>query len=595
MCGFIGSISLEKINNEKLQECNNKIICRGPDSTKQHHSKVENFEVDLIFNRLSIIDLSKNANQPMEKSDSNFILLFNGEIYNSNELRNNLKHKGYDFETSHSDTESLFNTILEYKIKAPNYLRGQFAFVFVDKINRKIYLCRDRIGQKPLYYYFDEKKLNFSSNLISLSKFNNFKNVNFDSIESYLSYGRATESSTIYQNILELEPGTILEIDVSQNKLSKRLIKYWELESFYDNKKFDEEEFYSIFQDSVSIRTNSDVPYATFLSGGLDSSSIVKSQNEDGNIVNTFSVYMDNKQFDESYYCKMVAEKYNTNHSSVLIKDFISIENYENIIKTLDEPFADPSYLPTYIISEAISSKYKVAISGDGGDELLGGYLRVKNSLFVNSTNNIADKVFKIYPPFLGTGNMIISKSNDLSTRYNSYLSDLKLLQLLDLRPQKNIFNKPSSNTFEDYKQLMMNEYSFYLPKLMMYKVDRSSMANSLEVRSPYVDNKLIEYIFSHSFEYFDNVIQKKLLNQYLRSDFPDKFFKRNKQGFVFDNFKFVYGNQDYFKDKLKILNKKLNIDTSKLDLLFTFRTRINADRIFKLSNLSNYLEINNL
>ena len=147
----------------------------------------------------------------------------------------------------------------------------------------------------------------------------------------------------------------------------------------------------------------------------------------------------------------------------------------------------------------------------------------------------------------------------------------------------------------DDYKQLMVNEYSFYLPKLMMYKVDRSSMSNSLEVRSPFVDNKLIEYIFSHSYEYFDNEIQKKLLNQYLKSDFSEDFFNRKKQGFVFDNFKFIYNNNDYFKEKLKVLNEKLNIDTSKLDLLFIFKSRINADRIFKLSNLSNYLEANNL
>lgn len=595
MCGFIGSISLDKINREKLLECNKKIICRGPDSTKQHHSKIENFEINLLFNRLSIIDLSKNADQPMEREDSNLILLFNGEIYNSNELRSNLNNKGYSFQTSHSDTESLFNTILEYKTNAPNYLRGQFAFVFINKFNKKIYLCRDRIGQKPLYYHFNEQKLNFSSNLISLSNFNNFRNINFESIESYLSYGRTAGNLTIYKNIYELEPGTILEIDVSQNKLSKRIIKYWELKNYYDNKKFNENEFYSIFEEAVSIRTNSDVPYATFLSGGLDSSSIVKSQNQNGYNVNTFSVYMDSKRFDESHYSKMVSSEYNTNHSSVSIKDFITVENYENIIATLDEPFADPSYIPSYIISEAISSKYKVAISGDGGDELLGGYLRVKNSIFINSTYNVVDKLFKIYPPFLGTGNNIVSKSKNLSTRYNSYLSDLKLLQLLDLKPNINIFDEITIDILDDYKQLMLNEYSFYLPKLMMYKVDRSSMSNSLEVRSPFVDNKLIEYIFSHSYEYFDNEIQKKLLNQYLKSDFSDEFFNRKKQGFVFDNFKFIYENNDYFKEKLKVLNKKLNIDTSKLDLLFIFKSRINADRILKLSNLSNYLEANNL
>ena len=223
--------------------------------------------------------------------------------------------------------------------------------------------------------------------------------------------------------------------------------------------------------------------------------------------INSFSVYMNESKFDERKYCEEVSKVFNTNHDYVQFDEQITLEMVDSVLETLDEPFADPSYIPTFLLSNMISNKYKVALSGDGGDELLGGYLRVqkamKNTNFISSSFN--HLIYNLYPAQLGTGSTFLSKNIDLNTRYNSFLSDSKLFNMLGINNENITLNQFSENKFKNnYKQLMENEYKFFLSQMMMFKVDRASMANSLEIRSPFVDNKLIEYVFSHSNEYFN-------------------------------------------------------------------------------------------
>lgn len=596
MCGFIGIVSSQSVDIESLEEANKKIICRGPDNKKIYYSQENNFNIGGIFNRLSIIDLSDAANQPMVSKDNRYVLLFNGEIFNFQELRKNLINKGYKFYTSHSDTESLFNTLINYKIDAPKYLRGQFAFVFIDKIKNEIYLCRDRVGQKPLYYFTENESISFSSNLISLAQLKKSTEINQVSIIQYLTYGKIISKETIYKNIFEVHPGEIIKISLSNSKFYKNSTDYWKLEEYYDNKKFNEEEFYEIFDEAVKLRTKSDVPFATFLSGGLDSTSIIKSQKESNLDVNTFSVYMDNSKYDEKKYCEQVARTFNTNHTSLNISNNLTTKNITEILNTLDEPFADPSYIPTYLISKKISEYFKMALSGDGGDELLGGYKRTQDAIKIqkNIFNNLYSKLYKIYPPYLGTGNHFLSKDMDLKIRYSSYLSDIKLLKLLHFnKPDTELFSHYQNLEKSEYKTLMMYEYDFYLSKLMMYKVDRASMANSVEVRSPFVDNKLIEYVFSHTNEYFDFKNPKKLLKNYLSDEFNEDFTNRPKQGFMFDVKRFVYENSDYFYDNINSFEKYLSLDLKSVKKLFQIKTRINSNRIWKIFVLLNYLDNN--
>tara|TARA_B100000902_G_scaffold44957_1_gene52570 strand:- start:1225 stop:3018 length:1794 start_codon:yes stop_codon:yes gene_type:complete len=596
MCGFIGSVSKNEILYENLEKCNEQLICRGPDKKKSLEASEDNFNFKGVFNRLSIIDLSSNADQPMMSYDKNYILMFNGEIYNHTELRSQLIKKGYKFESSHSDTESLLYSFVEYGEETPEMLRGQFSFIFLDKRKNTIYLCRDRLGQKPLYYFLDKETLNFSSNLISLANYCGFNQVNESSIFNYLNYGISTGKDTIFKKVMRVMPGELIKIDLSKNIFESNSNIYWDLENYYDIKKFKEEEFINLLEESVLLRTNSDVPYATFLSGGLDSTSIIKSQKNMNLDINSFSVYMNESKFDERKYSEEVSKVYNTNHDYIQFNDQITLEMVDGVLETLDEPFADPSYIPTFLLSNMISKKYKVALSGDGGDELLGGYLRVQKAM--KNTNNINsifnNLIFKLYPARFGTGNTFLSKNIDLNTRYNSFLSDSKLLNLLDVKNTNIPLNQFSENKYENYyKQLMENEYRFFLSQMMMFKVDRASMANSLEIRSPFVDNKLIEYVFSHSNEYFDINNPKLPLKNYLKSDFGSEFLNRKKQGFIFDVESFVYKYEEEFYESTIYLSKVIDVDIESIKKLFKFKTRMNANRIWKLKVLSHYFNKN--
>ena len=250
--------------------------------------------------------------------------------------------------------------------------------------------------------------------------------------------------------------------------------------------------------------------------------------------------------------------------------------------------------MPSYILSKEISKHYKVAISGDGGDELLGGYKRTLDSL-KNSSNflsNLFSYIYYAYPPYLGSGNKFLSMSSNLETRYRSYLEDEKLLDLLGLKSQKHHFaNDLNNNPKYSYKELIKAEYKLYLPEMMMFKVDRTSMANSLEVRSPFVDHRLVEYILSTSNNQLEKLSGKKLLKSYLSNDFNNEFINRKKQGFVFDVESWVFNNIGFINEYLDRGSLVKDMKPNILNLLTRNKTRINGIRIFKLFILENYLQ----
>ena len=241
-----------------------------------------------------------------------------------------------------------------------------------------------------------------------------------------------------------------------------------------------------IFSQSVEKRLVSDVPIANFLSGGIDSTSIVKKISELGHKINTFSVVVDKSELNEELYINEVVSKYSTNHNQIRVESSISSENIFEALNCLDEPYGDPSIVPSYLLSKLISKDYKVAISGDGGDELLGGYSRMKNHLIKrNKLTNLYSQLYKVYHPLFGSGTRLKSFSSDFLTAQKSYLEDEKLVNLLydtNINPESeiNFINHKSS-----YKSVLINEYKYYLSEQMMLKVDRASMVNSLEKRSP--------------------------------------------------------------------------------------------------------------
>ena len=367
--------------------------------------------------------------------------------------------------------------------------------------------------------------------------------------------------NTILEGIFKLEPSTILEIDLSNKSIINKR-KYWELENFVDNKKFSNDEFFSNFDEAVAIRSVADVPVANFLSGGIDSTSIIKNMIQQEINVNSFSVHLDNEKYDESTWSNQVSSLYNTNHSSITISTDLNIDEVNSALECLDEPYADPSVVPSFFLSKEISKKYKVAISGDGGDELLGGYERIQNSISKNSIyDNFLSKFYFIYPNILGTGNYFLSKSNNINQAYSSYFEDDKFLNLLGINKNKINKNINLISGLENYKALLVQDYKYYLPEMMMFKVDRTSMQNSLEVRSPFVDHKLVEYVLSTSSVESLNM-NKNVLKKYLLNDFTEEFVYRKKAGFIFDLEGWVSKNSDFVYETLHYgkINDYLNL-----------------------------------
>lgn len=596
MCGYIGTFSFNTIDNKKLSDCNKSIICRGPDSLKSVEGVDYNLNYSFIFNRLSILDLSENANQPMVSESGNEVLMFNGEIYNNNELRDALVSKGAKFKTSHSDTEVILNGLMLEGIEYLQKLRGQFAITYLDKVNKSIYLAKDRLGQKPLYYRKTKSSLEFSSNLTSLIKLNTSYEVDNKQLINYLNFGVVRSPNTLFMGYKKLLPGSYIKINYSRDKFEESTNIYWKTEDHINNKKFQSDEFFSILYDSINLRMIADVKVANFLSGGIDSSTIVKILHDKGEEINTFSVDIENKKYDESKWSKQVSDKYLTNHNSIKISSSIEFTDIEEALDALDEPYSDPSLIPSFILSKYISRNFKVAISGDGGDELLGGYRRTAHALeSKNKIKNSISKLYPMYPSFLGTGSYFLSKSNNYAESYRSFIEDQKLLQLLgtDSTAEQLLINE--SRKSDEYKSLIEADYKFYLPEMMMFKIDRTSMANSLEIRSPFVDHKLVEYVLSHDTAYYNQSKPKKILKDFLIEDFGEGFVNREKKGFVFDLENWIFRNYELIKENLDSGILSNHIDLNKLKYLKVYKSRINAHRIWKLFVLERFLQKLNL
>jgi len=593
VCGFIGKISSFSHDIENLDKANEIILCRGPDSTKNISTNVDGFDVSLIFNRLSIIDLNEKADQPMTSADQNYILMFNGEIYNHQELRKSLE-KQVEFKTNHSDSEVVLNGLITHGISFVKELRGQFSIFFLNKKENTCYLIKDRLGQKPLYYNVENNSITFGSNLKSLIKLNKNYVLDDKNINEYFRYGVVAKNETIIKNHFRVLPAEIIKIQWFGGSYGFNINseKYWELESFVDEKDFSSEKFFEILSESIEIRTNADVPVANFLSGGIDSTSIIKNLYDNNKNVNSFSVSFKDPKYDESNWSRMVAEKYKTNHREVFLSSEINEDAIHNSLSSLDEPYYDPSVIPSYLLSKEISNYYKVAISGDGGDELLGGYKRTMNSLKSKSfINNIFSKFYNLYPPVLGTGNKFLSQSTNINTRYRSYLEDVNLLKLLEITPSQKGYEINIENHYEDYKGLLLSDYGFYLPDMMMFKIDRTSMANSLEIRSPFVDHKLVEYIMSTKSSYIDLNNSKNILKNYLSQDFNNDFINREKQGFVFDIENWIFQNLNMLNETLNTGKVSNYIPANFALKVGKYKSRINSHRIWKLYVLNHYLE----
>ena len=553
MCGIFGKLYFEKtkIEERDYKDCLETLNHRGPDDSGFYVDE----NIILGSKRLAIIDLSETGHMPMSNEDGRFWIVFNGEIYNFLELRKGLE-KRHKFK-SRTDTEVLLHLYEEKGIDCLKYLRGMFAFAIWDKKEKVLFLARDRVGKKPLKYYFNEKFFIFASELKAILKDKEVKKeIDWGAIDEYLTYQYVPHPKTGFKNIFKLEPAHYLLITLD-GKIKKE--RYWNLD-FSQKLDLSENEWIEAIEEklreSVKLRLISDVPLGAHLSGGIDSSMVVAFMAQEmKEPVKTFSIGFKEKEYDETKYARLVAQKYGTDHHELIV-DPNAIEILPKLVYHYEEPYADPSALPTWYLCQMTKNYITVALNGDGGDENFAGYDRYN--------------AFKIYLDLrLLPGKKIFKKLSEIFYRmiklkifrksfrlFSSYEKDaisfyLKLIGFFSeeekeklYHPElkrliensrgsnflREIFNQASGNWLDKILYLDINSY---LPDDLLVKVDIASMAHSLEVRSPFLDHEFMELcaripsrlkMKGHAKKY----VFKKLAQKYL----PKECIFRPKTGF---------------------------------------------------------------
>lgn len=559
MCGITGILGFTEQGADqisKVTNANDKILRRGPDGG----AYFINNSIGLGHRRLSIIDTSNNASQPMTESSGRYTIIFNGEIFNYKELRE--KHfpdKG-DWH-SHSDTEVLLHLFIKLKENCLPLLSGFFAFAIYDKHQDELFLARDRFGKKPIHYYKDENYFAFASELKALTAYGIPNKINYTSLFQYLQLNYIPQPSSMLDGVKKLEAGHYAFVSKKRFEIKP----YYELKwttnysISYPNACSKLEE---LMQESIKKRLISDVLLGAFLSGGIDSSVVVALASQYTNHLNTFSIgYKDNPFFDETKYANLVAKRYDTNHTvfSLTTADFL--EHINNILDYIDEPFADSSAIPEYILSYYTRKHVTVALSGDGGDEVFAGYnkhaaeLKIRKKNLMNGLIKAGKPIWKLLPQ--SRNNKItnlfrqlnrFSEGSNLDTkeRYWRWASFLNEQQALDLMTPE-IRSKVDHSSFSEQKKnllkhlqdsesledFLLTDINLVLLSDMLVKVDLMSMANSLEVRSPFLDHEVVEFAFSLPTNYkIDGGVQKKIVKDSFKKYLPPELYNRPKHGF---------------------------------------------------------------
>lgn len=564
MCGICGIINYSKdykIEESSLNTMCSKMVHRGPDEGGIFIKNDSYPSAGLGHRRLKIIDLSAAARQPMSNEDRTIYIVFNGEIYNFQELRKTLLDKGHKF-ISHSDTEVIIHLYEEEGIDCVKKLRGMFAFAIWDDKNKLLLLARDRVGKKPLLYAYKNGVFSFASEFMALIAGGNIsKEVNLEAIPEYITFGYIPAPASIYKDIYKLLPGHILILRDRQITTQQ----YWQLDySKKINIAFQDaaEQAGSLLEDAVKIRLYSDVPLGAFLSGGVDSSTVVGLMHKfsSGNRVKTFSIGFDDKDFDELKYARIIAQHFNTEHHEFIVKPN-ALEILPELVERYGEPYADSSSIPTYYVAKMTRQQVTVALNGDGGDELFGGYERYKAAYLARFYNRI--------PGFLRKGILepVIDKipgrpyAKDKLNRIKRFLKGaalplperyLRWVAFFDNDLQKRLYApefikrsgnlNPAGNFFSLFNRLANQELidilmcvdtDTYLPNDLLVKMDIATMANSLEARSPFLDHRLIEFVVSLKGNFKMRwLIKKYLLKNIIKDFIPKENIRRPKMGF---------------------------------------------------------------
>ncbi len=568
MCGFTGYFEFNFNHNEAIiKRMTDTLINRGPDSYGIYIN--QEIGISLGHRRLSIQDLSNNASQPMRSQNKRFIIVFNGEIYNHFDLRNKInKEISYKNWKSTSDTETLLFCIEYYGIyKTLELINGMFAFAILDTFDKKLYLCRDRYGEKPLYYGINNGVLFFGSQPKSFKAHPKWKpQISSEALNEYLVRGFIGKRLSIFKGIYKLMPANYISIDLENINLLnyKTYWKHAKKENDYlDTNKLINQLDEKI-NDAVKLRTISDRKIGSFLSGGIDSSLITYYlQNQFSDPIDTFTIGFEDLNYDESESAKKISKFLGTNHNEVIFTKDNILSLISKLPQIWDEPFADPSQLPTLLLSENATRHVKVAFSGDGGDELFCGYTRYNQGYDAYNFLKYSPKflkhfykeIFKLirskkslsYLRLLPSSirpNSIVDRSLKFESLLNRDLSE-DFYDVINTIFNKNnpillsdnigeIKNSISSNSFKNYREYMIEKDIIdYLPNDILTKVDRSSMFNGLEVRVPLLDHELASWArnLPIAFKRYDGK-GKWPLRKLLSLKIPKNIFEKPKKGF---------------------------------------------------------------
>ena len=555
MCGINGIYNVNKTSNIEsvLTYMNNLIKHRGPDDDGFFIENNKPFELGMSMRRLAIIDL-KSGQQPIFNESKDIVIVFNGEIYNYKNIKSNLEFEGVVFQTN-SDTEVIIKLYENHGTKSFGMLDGMFAFSLYDKKNNKLFVARDFFGEKPLYYYKTKTCFFWASELKSLMSIKDIpKIISKKGLALYFQLTYIPSPYSIYKDVYKLDPNHFIEIncltgDFKKKEILKHKTSYKNV-SFEASKKITQ----NLVQESVDLRAVSDVPIGTFLSGGVDSSIVSYCLAQNFNTpISTFSVGFENKKFDETNKSKTIAKQIGSYHHEFILKPQNLKDQLDQILLNFDEPFADSSSIPSFFISKLTRNHVKVALTGDGGDEVFGGY----NKYYIGKLNQkythlINPKLHKIITRNL---ERFAVSSKD---KRGSLFKLNKLIKAIDYNDNfyQNIISlgfhkREISSLFKDYKGVL-NPLDTYLDDSittlksfrnmdkkislegdMLVKVDRTSMLNSLECRSPFLSATLWNFTNQIPDEYLLNGWDKKhLLKESFKHVFPKNFLNKSKKGF---------------------------------------------------------------
>jgi len=553
MCGIAAIVGFKPEGRKHLHriaQCGTLLQHRGPD--KQNYIIAENFA--MAHARLSIIDLSEQSDQPFTSHDKRFTVVYNGELFNYRELREELKQKGHRFYTS-GDVEVLVNLYLEYGDACLQKINGFFSFFIYDRHKNCFFAARDRFGVKPFYYYHDAHYFACASEIRALKHITGIKTINKGALYTYLQLTYIPEKSSILQGIHKLEPGHCLFIEDH----NVRVQKYFSLNVplAYSEIKEPGKKFIELLDSSIEARMVSDVPVACFLSGGIDSSVITALASQKNKDLQTFSVgFNGNSHFDESPYAELVARRYKTKHHTFHFTESEAESEVVNFFESIDEPFADSSAFNLFVLSKKTKQHVKVVLSGDGADELFAGYnkhraewmvrhQRIRTFLLKN-----AGLLAKLAPSSRNT--RFANKARQLNRfalgarlpaaerywRWACFYEENNVNTLMQLSHEEKkeflaLKNYYTRNITHDLNSVLLADMNLVLPSDMLVKVDRMSMAHGLEVRNPFLDHRLVDFAFSLDAKYkINRNVQKKIVRESCAHLLPAEILSRAKHGF---------------------------------------------------------------